>query len=136
LSNFFEWDPAKLSLKIPEMDDEHQVIIQYMNKLHQLHTTAAPAGTIGKALSDLITCTAKHFADEEAYMARIQFPGLRIHKGVHQQLLQRLDAFQQDFRNSHKLSEDMFVFFKMWLRAHICGIDTKYAEHSRMARTA
>jgi hemerythrin-like metal-binding protein len=115
------------------MDDEHQVLIQCMNELHQLHTTAAPAAAIGKAMSDLITYTAKHFAAEEAYMERIQYPGQRIHKGVHKQLLQRLDEYQQAFQRTHKLCDEVFVFFKMWLSAHICGIDIKYAQHSRMA---
>jgi hemerythrin-like metal-binding protein len=134
MSDYFEWNPAKLDLKIPAMDAEHQVLIRCMNKLHQLHVTAAPAAVIGKAMSDLIAYTAKHFADEEAYMESIQFPGLRTHKGVHKQLLQRLDEFQQTFQATAKLPEDVFMFFRMWLSAHICGIDSKYAQHSRLAR--
>jgi hemerythrin len=31
------------------------------------------------------------------------------------------------------LSEPFFVFLKMWLKAHICGIDIKYARQAAVA---
>ncbi len=130
MSNFFQWDPAKLGLQIPQMDEEHQVLISYMNKLHTLNEEAAPPQALARALDDLVVYTEKHFSDEEAFMERIAFPGLRTHKGVHKQLLEKLASFQQAFRSSRALPADLFIFFKMWLSAHICGIDTKYAQHS------
>ncbi|MBX5459494.1 MAG: hemerythrin family protein [Steroidobacteraceae bacterium] len=136
MSEFFRWDPAKLSLQIPEMDDEHKVLIGMMNDLHTLNESSRPVAEQLSALDRLVRYTAKHFADEEVYMERIGFPGLRIHKGVHKQLLDRLGEFLSAARSSQKLPEDLFVFFKMWLSAHICGIDTKYAQHARTLKSA
>ncbi|MEJ1966225.1 MAG: bacteriohemerythrin [Gammaproteobacteria bacterium] len=136
LSSYFEWDPARLSLQIREMDDEHQVLIGMMNELHTAHGRSAPIGQQLRELDALVAYTRKHFADEEVYMERIAFPGLRIHKGVHKQLLEKLAAFQQGCRANQKLPNDLFVFFKMWLSAHICGIDMKYAQHARTAKSA
>ena len=73
MSELFTWDTAKFSVKVPEMDREHQQIILLMNKLYGLYKSEAPA--------------------------------------------------------SGKLGDDLFVFLKMWLSAHICGIDMKYGVH-------
>ncbi|MFO7278451.1 MAG: bacteriohemerythrin [Pseudomonadota bacterium] len=134
MSDFFQWDPAKLSLHVPEMDNEHQVLISKMNKVHSLHASGASHANIALALDDLVRYTSKHFADEEAYMERIGFPGLRVHKGVHRQLMDRLADYQRTFQTTRKLPDDLFVFFKMWLSAHICGIDAKYALHAQQAK--
>lgn len=136
MSGFFEWDAGKLSLHIPDMDNEHKVLIGLMNDLHRLSESHANFAEQIAALDKLVRYTAKHFADEEAYMERIGFSGLRIHKGVHKQLLDKLAGHLSAARSNHKLPEDIFVFFKMWLSAHICGIDTKYAQHARTAKSA
>ena len=131
MAGFFEWDAAKLSLQIREMDDEHKVLITLMNRLHELNQQKAGASQLVQALDELVAYTAKHFADEEKYMENVAYPGLRIHRGVHKQLLEKLAGFQKALRESHLVSEDLFVFLKMWLGAHICGIDMKYANFVR-----
>lgn len=136
MSSYFEWDPARLGLQIREMDDEHKVLIDSMNKLHAARERRAAVGEQLRILDELVTFTRKHFADEEAYMERIGFPGLRTHRGVHAQLLNKLAQFQSVGREKHALPEELFAFFKMWLSAHIRGIDVKYAEHAKTAKSA
>ena len=55
VAGFFEWDAAKLSLRIREMDDEHKVLIALMNKLHELYHQKAGATALiqpGGSLND------------------------------------------------------------------------------------
>ncbi|MEY4760580.1 MAG: hypothetical protein RLZZ200_436 [Pseudomonadota bacterium] len=129
MSELFTWDASKYSVKVAEMDREHQQIILLMNKLYGLYKNNAPASEQGKALTALAEYTVKHFTDEEAYMAKINYPGLATHKGVHKNLLDRVGQFAAGFKASGKLGDDLFVFLKMWLSAHICGIDMKYGAH-------
>lgn len=136
MNEYFVWDAAKFSLHVPEMDEEHKTLIALMNELHCLHQQRHPMSDQRHALEKLMRYTAKHFADEEAYMDRIAFPGARIHKGVHKQLLEKLQSYHAACASAGELPEDLFVFFKMWLSAHICGIDAKYAQHARMASSA
>ncbi len=131
---YFPWDAAKYGLNIREMDHEHQILIGKMNELRTLHEQGQPFPAIEQSLKDLAAYTARHFADEEAYMERIGFPRLRIHKGIHTQLLERLGQIHQQLRTTRKLPDDVFAFFKMWLTAHISGIDTQYAAHARGER--
>ena len=133
MSGYFQWDASTYGIKVPEMDREHEVLIGHMNTVHGLHQSRAGRAVIGAALDQLVAYTRKHFADEEAYMASIGYPGLRIHAGIHRQLLERVGTFAAEFTRTGALSDEFFVFLKMWLKAHICGIDSKYAQRSAVA---
>lgn len=136
LSNFFQWDPVRLGLQIREMDDGHKVLIDLMNKLHTAHEAGARVSEQLHILEALLSATRKHFAEEEVYMEGIGFPGLRIHRGVHKQLLDKLAQYHANAKLQQGMPDDLFVFFKMWLSAHILGIDSKYAQHAKTARSA
>ena len=83
MSEYFQWDAARLSLDVPDMDRDHQVLIACMNKLHHLHEASASTNEIRAAIEKLVAVTRKHFADEEVYMDRIAYAGAKVHKGVH-----------------------------------------------------
>jgi len=136
MSDYFQWDPAKFSLDVAAMDREHQVLIGHMNTLHRLYVSNAPSPEQGKAFKTLADYTVKHFADEERYMEGIGYPGLRIHKGVHQNLLERVGHFGKAFAATGRFGDDLFVFLRMWLSAHICGVDMKYSAHAHEAHGA
>lgn len=133
MSNFFEWDSAKYGLGVAEMDREHQALIGLMNKLYALCAAKAPTAELGRALQELARYTVKHFADEEAYMARIKFAEFDKHKSIHAELLRRVGEYVQRFESTGKLGPDFFSFLKLWLKAHICNIDTKYAHSHAIA---
>ena len=136
MSSYFVWDPARLSLHIPDMDEDHKVLISLMSELYSLHEQQRPFPEQSKALDKLVRYTLKHFADEEAFMARIGYPDLILHKGVHKRLLDKLADLQSSSRMSGKLPDDLFTFLKMWLSAHICGVDVKYADYAKTASPA
>jgi len=133
MANFFEWDPAAYGLGVESMDREHKTLVGYMNTLHALHAERAPRAALGKALKDLASFTTRHFADEEAYMQSIGFPELKTHAILHKSLLERVGGFVAEFERTGALTDAFFAFLKMWLKAHICGIDAKYARHRNAA---
>jgi hemerythrin-like metal-binding protein len=133
MENYFEWDASLYSIGVNAMDEEHQVLIGLMNDLQRLHEQGATVADQGKALVKLANYTRKHFTDEEGFMSRVGFPGLRHHQLIHQQLLARLDEFAAEFQRNGKLPDGLFAFLRIWLKSHIRGIDMKYAEHSRHA---
>jgi hemerythrin len=133
MSEYFEWDVSKYGVNVPAMDREHETLIGLMNTVHALHLSGAKGTALAKSLGELVAYTRKHFADEEAYMARIGFPELRTHALIHKQMLDRIGLFAVEFERTGKLTEDFFSFLKMWLKAHICGIDIKYCRQSKTA---
>jgi hemerythrin len=127
MSDYFEWDVSRYGINVSAMDQEHEILIGHMNTLHKLHLSGATRTALGSALQELVSYTRKHFANEEDYMSRIGYPGLRSHAQIHEQMIERIAAFDVDFKHTGKLTDDFFAFLKMWLKAHICGIDVKYA---------
>jgi hemerythrin-like metal-binding protein len=132
MADFLEWD-ARFNLGIPPMDDEHRLIVETMNQLHALSEAAAPRQQVTKVMSQLVQITRGHFEDEEAYMESIGFPGLRTHRHIHASLLVRLVQFETEIRAGGAASPELFGFLKMWLKAHICGIDTQYVAFGQVA---
>jgi hemerythrin-like metal-binding protein len=126
MGNFFEWDQAKYSVEVPQMDREHQAIIASMNKLFSMSESGAASAQLGRVFAELVQLTVKHFADEEAYMESIHYAGLGSHKLIHKSLLASVMSHKEKFDRTGKFERDFFDFLRMWLKAHICGIDVKY----------
>jgi hemerythrin len=123
---FYEWNPELLSVHVSEMDSEHQVLIQKMNKVYDLAKSDAAKPTLDAAVEDFAKFTVKHFRDEEAYMERIQYAGTATHKIIHQQLLAEVSKHLESYKTTGKLADAFFNFLGVWLTSHIRGIDRKY----------
>jgi hemerythrin len=52
---------------------------------------------------------------------------------MHHHLLERLTQFEASMKSSGTAPRELFDFLKMWLKAHICGIDTQYAKFGQVA---
>jgi hemerythrin len=133
MAEYFEWDAARYELDIPMVDQEHRLIIDAMNELHVLHSGKKSKAEIAAALRNLKSVTVAHFKNEEAYMEKIGYADLRKHRHVHQNLLDRLEKFWFDFQVKGELTDEFFLFLKLWLKSHICGIDTQYAKQAHAA---
>ena len=127
----FEWDQAKFTVSVTAMDDEHKKLIALMNALYDVNQKGGDKAALKGPLKALVDYTVKHFADEEAYMASVNFPDLKLHQGIHKSLLDRVGQFAQEFEAEGKFSEDFFSFLKVWLTAHIQGVDRKYGAYKK-----
>ncbi|MDB2425964.1 hemerythrin family protein [bacterium] len=126
---FFTWDD-KYDLGVNDMNGEHKILIEKMNKLHDLNQAEAPKAELRKAFDEFVNYTVKHFEDEEKYMESIDYPELRVHLIHHKNLLDKVTGFSNDFNRPEvtKLDDKFFKFLSVWLSAHICGIDMKYGD--------
>ena len=127
---FIAWED-NLNLKIDLIDEEHKFLIFLMNKLHKQYNDGQPQEIVRATFSELIEYATKHFTDEENYMASIKYSDLDAHKAIHQKLLDRLNTYSQEFDGSNgQISDYVFTFLKLWVTAHIKGIDAKFANRS------
>lgn len=121
------WD-SSLDVGVESMNDDHKQILDLMNEIHD----RAAAGETGEAMIALVDTlagvTTEHFRDEEAYMASVDFAGLASHTLIHADLLKKYIAHADAIRtNGGQVPSDFLMFLKLWLTAHIKGIDMKYA---------
>lgn len=134
--SYFEWD-NRYDLGIDKMNTEHRGLISLMNQLYDLNTSGASHAKLKADLLELERRTVEHFDHEEKYQASINFPGLTQHKNIHASLLKQFGEHKTRFIAAGKgLDLEFFAFLKLWLSAHIAGIDRKYADHANSSKRA
>lgn len=125
---YFVWKPA-FDLGHKKINSEHQNLIQLMNQLFEKNAAKAPHDSIASTLKELADYTIFHFAEEEAYMTSVKFPGLEVHKVIHKNLLDKLAAHRKEFEQQRQgLAPEFFQFLSLWLSSHIQGIDKQYSD--------
>lgn len=134
---FFEWDES-YSVKVQEIDRQHQRLIELINQLHEAMKEGNRRKTMASAVDELDTMAAvldelkdyasHHFSTEEGYMLEYGYPEYAPHKELHGQFADRVQTFQQDFNQGQALfSVEILEFIKDWWRQHILNVDKKYA---------
>jgi hemerythrin len=126
-----DWSSA-LDIGVEAMNAEHRKLLDIMNRLFDQAKAGAGKATLGATIRELGAYTVEHFSDEERYMQKIAFPDFERHRLIHQDLLRKFSAFQQEFdAGPGVVSDGFFSFLRLWLSAHIQGIDKKYGDHSK-----
>ena len=124
-----QWDQS-LKIGVAAMDRDHERLVNAMAVIDELDTKKAGKGAIKGAIDKLAALVVAHFQAEEAYMQSIDFPGLAVHKRIHEDLLQNFTKHKAAYeKGDGSVTDDFHNFLVCWLRAHIKGIDAKYAEH-------
>ena len=76
----------RLRLNIPEIDAQHQRLIELVNRLHEALLGGAEREVRDSLLSQLMEGTQNHCADEEELMLRYGYPESKAHKSEHDRL--------------------------------------------------
>lgn len=129
-NNLFNWEP-KYQLHVDQMDNEHKRLIALMNDLFEMHQHEVTYSAIEVKLNELFNYTVTHFKHEEKYFTSLPYEKAESHKIIHRNLIEKLEKHSEKIKKNQKISEDFFDFLKVWLSAHIVGIDQGYASVSR-----
>jgi hemerythrin len=131
MADFFVWDVVLLGLEIPQMDVEHERLIESMNRVYLEYERAASPRKLKLSVEELVEYTLEHFRHEEAYMAKLCYPGFSKHKLIHAALVERLKEHVTAFERVGALDSEFFSFLRFWLRSHIMGVDKRYAAFTK-----
>ena len=114
----------KLKLDIPEIDSQHESLINLINLLHETMLQGADKATLDGLLSQLLEHTQTHFAYEEVLMSRYNYPGYEAHKSEHKRLMQHLVDLTDRYNNGDLLLSFAIVLeLKGWALVHIENSD-------------
>ena len=120
---FVEWSD-KLSIGMPEIDDQHKELINILNRLHTAMAEGKGKAVLKDTLADLTDYTITHFYTEERYMTRYRYPQLAQHRVEHEAFVAKVKKFQEDFdAGNATISIELLRFIKNWLVNHISGTD-------------
>lgn len=125
------WD-ATLETGHAEIDAQHKRWVAILNDLHDalMQASAKEIGQVTHhSLEAMLEYARYHFAFEEEYLARIQFPGLVEHRRLHKDFDAQLYEYHRDIDEGRTvLSSKVVKILKNWLLEHIAVEDQKYKQ--------
>ena len=110
----------RLRLNIPEIDAQHQRLIELVNRLHEGLLGGADREVRDSLLSQLMEGTQSHCAYEEELMLRYGYPEFKAHKSEHDRLKRNLTDLIERYRNGELfLSIAVVMELRCWATIHI-----------------
>ncbi|MEI6155206.1 MAG: bacteriohemerythrin [Deltaproteobacteria bacterium] len=117
-----------LSVKIVEIDKQHQKLIGMINDLDDAMRQGKGKDILGKIVNGLINYTGTHFKTEERYFDQFGYPDANSHKKEHANFVAKVSEFKDGFEKGNiGLTIKVMSFLSDWLQNHIKGVDKKYA---------
>jgi len=127
MSKFVEWSDA-LSVGIEEIDEQHRVLVELVNKMHDAIHQRHGSDVINSILKDLADYTRIHFAVEESLMRILNYQAYESHKEIHEELLAAVVDLQEKVASGKKsIGFELMHFLKTWLTKHIMEEDMQYS---------
>lgn len=121
------WSDA-LKTGIPEIDSQHQELINVMNELLNALRSNADQRTIQRILSNLSSCANLHFGYEETCMNRYRCPVAEKNKLLHSQFIKTFGEIRRELimqgtsvETANRIDKELLD----WFGQHIKGIDTQ-----------
>ncbi len=120
-----------MSVGIEELDDDHRVLVNIVNKLGADENRGSP-DVIESILDELIRYTKDHFAREEAHMAQANYPTFAAHKALHDALTRNVESYRERFHAQRGTitGDEVFEFCADWLGQHILKEDTRFGAYA------
>ena len=123
--SLIEWD-AKLSVTVPEFDEEHKKLIGMINSLHEAMKSGKGKDMLTKILDEATEYTLKHFAREEKLMAQYRYPEYKEHKALHDEFVKKVTELRNKHDEKLLMASQVLNVLKDWLVNHINNVDKKY----------
>ncbi|HLP17876.1 MAG TPA: bacteriohemerythrin [Bacteroidota bacterium] len=119
-----------LSVNIQEVDKQHKILINLINKLHEAMRVGQGKAALESILAELVVYTKTHFAYEESLFAQYGYPASASHKKEHDDLTTTVvDTQKQYHAGQLVMSVEVLQFLKQWLTKHIQMTDKAYTAH-------
>jgi hemerythrin-like metal-binding protein len=133
-----------MSVGVPELDEDHRVLIRIINQLADNSAETDRVGVLRQCLLSLLRYAEFHFAREEKVMTACDFPGLTHHKEEHRAFTDHMrslaEALDDDKLPAAEIvNQDLLTYLKDWLNHHILIEDMSYrtlAQSNASAREA
>jgi len=118
-----------LSIGIEEVDDQHQYLIDRINRLWRALLEKRADGEVVWLIEDLHKYTQTHFVAEEALMRSFDYPKLEEHKRSHRNFEDYIRTAADEMIAGKPITMDLLHFLNDWLQKHIKVTDQDYARY-------
>lgn len=127
------WDEEK-SIGIEEIDNDHRYLIGLINKFNKARSEGRSVDVLSDLLERLKKYSREHFAREEAYMLKTEYPRYFEHWEQHQYFIKKVGEFETEYQfDKELLAIRIMPFMMKWLLNHIMTTDKQLAQTQRPA---
>jgi hemerythrin-like metal-binding protein len=123
---FFPWK-HEYELGIPIIDDQHKLLIGFIDDLFTAVEDKSQAAETKQVLKRLVDYTDFHFGEEEKYFKKFGYIEEKNHVLEHKKFYEKIDEFQKLTEKNLPTTFQLIIFLKDWLINHIQKSDRKYA---------
>lgn len=126
------WRP-ELSVGVTLIDDQHKLWFEKAEKLFEEGKKGTAKAYVGELLEFLTAYTKKHFADEESYMRKINYPHYEQQRQAHADFIRKLDQLKKDYDSSGGNISVIIAANTMvinWLTQHISTMDKEIGAYA------
>lgn len=141
MEDFFQWR-QEWALDLQEIDDQHRMLVEAVNKLSPLYlkltknpkSDSATRVKLTARLNLLYGDLEQHFRDEEKLMREVTYPHYRSHAHAHVMLLAELKSYCNRITNrDEELDMGTLYSLKTWFITHMLD-DREFAAHFHASR--
>lgn len=119
---------SDLDTGIPEIDRQHQRIVEYINTLYEQRSSPDRAA-LAQVIADTVEYTQSHFAFEEQLLVQAGYAFTSVHQKVHQLFIRRLSDIKARFERGENVADELHQVLSRWLFSHIRTEDHAYSPH-------
>lgn len=127
-SPLITWDLATYSVGIKEIDRQHSILVELINRLNYGLKNKISKETMEDIVNYLVDYTVFHFGYEEKLLAEHSWPELTQHKAIHEEFVKKVASYQSRLKTQDvmEIAESILGFLKDWLVDHILKTDKQY----------
>jgi hemerythrin len=123
------WDSA-YSIGVDAIDEQHRRLFEISNRFYDAWRVRAGRDELCRIFDELLEYTRYHFAEEEALMQRIGYPGLAQHHRAHEELVDLVGRFRRQLESGTSgVETEALEFVKTWLNIHVLEDDRDIGDH-------
>ncbi len=127
--SFVEWT-NNLSIRVPEMDQQHQQLVAMLNEYHDAAKAGKGHEALNALMNRLVDYTKTHLNNEERFLESIDYAFINSHKTEHRRLTEQVLELKIQF-DSGDLSTGpkLLDLLRDWLVNHIRKVDRMYGDY-------
>lgn len=124
--NLITWNEG-YSVDIPELDNQHKILISILNRLYNSYLNKSHDKDIVPLLDELKDYTKYHFESEERLFREKNYPMAQEHIKAHESFKEELLTIIESYNDlSLVLTMKTMTLLQRWLTNHILKEDKKY----------
>ena len=124
-----QWN-EEFKIDVQEIDEQHKVLLEIFNQIVASVEKKNEWEKTSSIVDSLIHHAYRHFATEERYMIKHQYPDLPVHIDQHLDFIKKVTTLSQEVKDKDPdKQKEMVAFLAKWYYDHVLVIDKKYSQY-------